>query len=298
MSHYLVTGGAGFIGSHLVELLLAEGHSVRVIDNLHTGKRERLPSTVEFVEGDITHFETISRACQGVDGVFHLAARPRVPYSVEFPRESHEVNADGSLNVFIAARDAGVKRVVFTSSSSVYGNTTVLPSHPDLPPAPASPYALQKYIGELYAKQCYALYGLETVSLRYFNVFGPRMGEEGGAYVTVMSVFRRQAKEGVSLTVDGDGEQSRDLVHVTDVARANLLAMQSSRVGKGEVLNIGTGKAYSVNQIAALFNRPIVYTPARKGDVAHTLADISRTRELIEWEPKTSFEEGIQELLV
>lgn len=294
--HYLVTGGAGFIGSNLVDVLLAEGHSVRVLDNLSTGKKERVAAGAEFIEGDITNLEAIRSAFEGIDGVFHTAALPRIPLSIEQPILTTEANVMGTLNVLVAARDAKVRRVVYSASSSAYGSQSVLPLRPDMPANPLNPYALQKYIGEKWCEQFVRFYGLETVSLRYFNVYGPRMADEG-AYVTVISIFRRQRKANQSLTVAGDGEQTRDFTHVSDIVRANLLAMASSSVGKGEVVNVGAGERHSVNEIARLIGGPVEFIPARVGEARDSLADISLTKELLGWEPQVKFVDGLRELL-
>lgn len=296
MSLYLVTGGAGFIGSHLVEDLLRDGHSVRVLDNLATGKRERVPVGAEFYELDFTQLEAIRSVFQGVDGVFHVGALPRIPLSIAQPIETSQVNIIGTLNVLVAARDAKVKRVVYSASSSAYGSQPVLPLKPDMPANPLNPYALQKYVGEKFAEEFFRFYGLETVSLRYFNVYGPRMADEG-AYVTVISIFKRQRKAGQSLTVQGDGEQTRDFTHVFDVVRANRLAMESSNVGHGEVLNVGAGERHSINEVARLVGGPVEHQPARPGEARDTEADISLTKQLLGWEPKRRFEESLRELL-
>ncbi|MEO5927974.1 MAG: NAD-dependent epimerase/dehydratase family protein [Patescibacteria group bacterium] len=294
--HYLVTGGAGFIGSNLVEALLAEGHVVRVLDNLSTGKRERLPSTVDFVHADFTKLDEIRSAFDGIDGVFHVGALPRIPFSIDHPIESAEANMMGTLNVLVAARDAKVKRVIYSASSSAYGSQTELPLRPDMRPNPLNPYAMQKFVGEMLAEQFSRFYGLETASLRYFNVYGPRMADEG-AYVTVISVFMRQKKAGEALTIAGDGEQTRDFTHVSDIVRANILAMTSEKVGKGEVMNAGAGERHSVNEIASIIDGESVHVPARQGEARDTLADISKTTELIGWEPKVKFTNGLRELL-
>lgn len=296
MSHYLVTGGAGFIGSNLVDALIAAGHSVRIIDNLSTGKKERLNPKAEFVQADIRKLEEIRAAFAGIDGVFHTAALPRIPYSIEQPIETSEVNIMGTLNVMVAARDAKVKRLVYSASSSAYGDQKQLPLTPDMAAHPLNPYALQKYVGELLADQFPRFYGMETVSLRYFNVYGPRMADEG-AYTTVISVFKEQRKKGEPLTVCGDGEQTRDFTHVADIVRANILAMASDKAGKGEVVNIGNGKRYSVNYIAKVVGGPIKTLPARLGEARDTLADISLTKALIGWEPSIPFETGLPEYL-
>lgn len=296
MPTYLVTGGAGFIGSHLVDGLIRDGHAVRVVDNLSTGKRDRIHPDAEFFERDFTDLESIRPAFQGVEGVFHVGALPRIPYSVEFPIASAEANIMGTLNVLVAARDAGVTRIVYSASSSAYGAQEELPLRPDMPANPLNPYALHKYVGEKFAEQFHRFYDMETISLRYFNVYGPRMADEG-AYVTVISHFMRQQKAGEPLTIHGDGEQTRDFTHVIDVVRANRLAMSSPKVGKGDVLNVGAGERHSVNEIAAIIGGPTVQMEGRKGEARHTLADISLTKERLGWEPSIRFDLGLRELL-
>jgi len=293
---YVVTGGAGFIGSNLAEALLKAGHEVRILDNLSTGRRENIPQDADFYELDFTDLDAIRPVFEGVDGVFHVGALPRVPYSIEHPIESSEVNIFGTLNVLVAARDAGVKRVVYSASGSAYGGSPDMPYTPDMKAKPLSPYAIQKYVGELFVEQFAKLYGMETVSLRYFNVYGPRMAMEG-AYATVLSIFARQKLAGEPLTIQGDGEQTRDMTHVSDVVRANILAMESPKVGKGEVLNVGTGTRHSINTIARMIGGPTVSQPARAGDPRDSLADISKTKELLGWEPAISFHEGACETL-
>ncbi len=292
MSHFLVTGGAGFIGSHLVDALIAEGHRVRVLDNLVNGHADQVHPKAELMVGDVTDFFTVNAAMKSIDGVFHLAALPRVPYSVEFPLESAKVNVNGTLNVFEAARKHKVKRLILSSTSSIYGNSQKRIQSPTDPIELLSPYALHKYIGEQMAKQYSSVYGLETVCLRYFNVFGPRMDDEGG-YGSVIAIFRKQLTLGVPLTVQGDGLQGRDFVYVSDVVRANMLAMKSKRVGMGEVLNIGTGQCVSVKAIAQLFGGKIVHRPARPNDVMHTRADIYQTKKLLGWKPEVPFATGL-----
>lgn len=293
---YMVTGGAGFIGSTLARQLLEDGHDVVVLDNLSTGKRDRIPSGAEFIEADLTDLESIRPHFVGIDGVFHCAAVPRVPYSVEHPVESSSNNIFGTLNALIAARDAGVKRVVYSASSSAYGDQKELPQHPGMKTKPLSPYALQKLVGEHYCSQFASLYGLETVSLRYFNVYGSNMAQEG-AYAPVFAIFKRQKLEGVPLTIFGDGSSSRSFTHVSDVVRANINAMHSDRVGKGEVLNVGGERSVSIREIADYFNHPVKFLPPRPGDVPHSQADNSLTKELIDWEPQVPFDEGFRALL-
>ncbi len=298
MSLYLVTGGAGFIGSHLAEALLADGHQVRVLDNLSTGKRENIPAGVEFFEADFCDTEAIRPAFEGVEGVFHVGALPRVPLSIAQPVVTAQSNVMGTLNVLVAARDAKVKRVVYSTTSSAYGNQDRMPYTPDMQANPLNPYALQKYVGELFCKQFSSLYGLETACLRYFNVYGPRMANDG-AYVTVIAIFMRQFKAGETLTIDGDGEQTRDFTHVKDVVRANIAAMQSAKVGAGEVMNVGNGERYSVNFIANKISKNVEHreSPRGKGEARDSLADISLTTKLIDWEPTIPFEQGLTDLL-
>ncbi|MFZ2803665.1 MAG: NAD-dependent epimerase/dehydratase family protein [Patescibacteria group bacterium] len=294
--NYLVTGGAGFIGSNLVDALVADGHHVRILDNLSTGKRERINPAAEFVEKDFTKLDEIRPAFDGIDGVFHVGALPRIPLSIDDPVGTMQANVIGTLNVMVAARDAKVKRVVYSASSSAYGSQPMMPLRPDMPANPLNPYALHKFIGEKLAEEFFRFYGLETVSLRYFNVYGPHMATEG-AYVTVISHFMRQKKAGEPLTIAGDGEQTRDFTHVSDVVRANMLAMASPNVGKGEVLNVGAGEKHSVNEIAQIIGGPIVHIDARPGEARDTLADTSLTKQLIGWEPTVKFSEGLRELL-
>ncbi len=296
MAKYLVTGGAGFIGSNLTDKLLSMGHSVRIIDNLSTGKREQVNPKAEFILADFTRLDEIKDSFNGVDGVFHVGALPRIPFSIEHPVEATHANVNGTLNVLFAAKEAGVKRVVYSASSSAYGNQTELPLHTEMPPNPMNPYALHKYIGEKFAEQFHRFYGMETVSLRYFNVYGPRMADEG-AYVTVISHFVRRKKAGEPLEIHGDGEQTRDFTHVHDVVEANILAMESANVGQGEVLNVGAGGRYSVKYIADTIGGEHLHIDGRSGEARDTQADISKTRELLGWEPKVKFDDGLRVFL-
>lgn len=292
---YLVTGGAGFIGSNLVDALLVVGHDVRIIDNLATGDRKNLNPRAEFFELDLSDFNAVSSHFDGIDGVFHLAALPRIPRSIEAPQETHQANVVATLNVLVASRDAKVKRVVYSASSSAYGNQPNLPVTEDMTPQPLNPYALQKLTGEYYSKLFWDLYGLETVSLRYFNVYGPRMASDG-AYATVIGVFLKQKKNGEPLTITGDGEQTRDFTHVSDVVRANILAMQSDIAGHGEVINIGGGSDWSINEVAAMIGGHKVNLLARPGEIARNRADISLAGKLLGWKPQANFAAAVAEL--
>ncbi|HBU06915.1 MAG TPA: hypothetical protein DEB09_02435 [Candidatus Magasanikbacteria bacterium] len=294
---YLVTGGAGFIGTNLVIQLLAEGHEVVVFDNYAGGKKpERFQEGVEYVEGDIRNLEELNKAMTGVDGVFHMAALPRVVFSVEQPLETHNVNVNGTLNVLLSARDNGVKRVVFSSSSSAYGDQEVYPLKEDgVVKKPLAPYALHKYIGEHYCRLFSDLYGLETVSLVYFNVYGP-YADPNGAYALVIGRFLQQRKNNEPMTIRGNGEMYRDYTHVSDVVRANLLAMTKDTIGKGEVINIGNGNPYSVNQLAGLIGGPTINIPEMSGEMKYTKADNTKAKILLGWEPTVNLEEGIKKL--
>jgi nucleoside-diphosphate-sugar epimerase len=291
----LVTGGAGFIGSNLVDALLKQGLRVRVLDNFSTGRKTQLNPGAELHTADIRDGNVIRPAFEGVDCVFHVAAMARVPLSIEKPVETHLVNVVGTLNVLVAARDAGVRRVVFSGSSSVYGNQPILPLREDMAPNPLNPYALQKLTGEQYTRLFHQLFGLETLTLRYFNVYGPRMADEG-AYVTVISVFRRARAQREALTIHGDGEQTRDFTHVRDVVRANLLAMNAP-VADGRALNIGRGRNVSVNRIAEIIGGEKIHLPPRPGDARQSLADWGQAREILGWVPEIDIENGLADLL-
>ena len=297
MPHYLVTGGAGFIGSNLVKQLLADGQQVRVLDNYSGGKRaERFFAAAEYLEGDIRNIADLNKAMDGIDGVFHTAAVPRMPFSVEQPLETNDNNVTGTLNVLLAARDAGVKRVVYSASSSAYGDQPTTPYVETMKPRPMSPYGLQKLIGEEYCRLFFELYGLETISLRYFNVYGPLMDPEGD-YALVIGKFLKQKKAGQPLTIFGDGEYYRDYTHVSDVVAANILAMSTRQVGKGEVINIGNHDPHSVNELAELIGGPTINISPRPGDPRRTDADNSLAKKILGWEPKIKFADGITGLL-
>lgn len=296
MSKYLVTGGAGFIGTNLIKQLLAKEDEVVVIDNYNGGKLpERIQPEVNYVEGDIRNMDDLNKVMAGVDGVFHLAAIARMSYSVENPLETNDVNIGGTLNVLVAARDNGVKRVVYSASSSAYGNQEIVPFVETMKPSPMSPYGLQKFVGEEYCRLFYDLYGLNTVSLRYFNVYGPSM-DPNGAYALVIGKFLQQKKKGKPLTICGDGEYYRDYTHVYDIAHANILAMESEKVGHGEVFNIGNGKPYSVNELAKIIGGESVHVEPRPGDPRRTQADNTKAREILGWQPTIVLEDGINEL--
>lgn len=298
---YLVTGGAGFIGSNTVEELVRRGHSVVVLDDLSAGKEENLAeirNKITFLKGSITDVESLQKACQQADFVLHLAARTSVPRSVKDPIETNRVNVDGTLNVLVAARDNKVKRVVLAASSSAYGETAALPKTESMQPQPISPYGVSKFVGELYAQTFGRCYGLETVSLRYFNIFGPRQDPES-PYSGVLSRFAAAFLDGTKPTVYGDGQQTRDFTFVENAVQANLLACEAAGAG-GNVFNIGTGHAISLNQTLELLTRisgqtlQANYEPPRDGDIRDSLADISRAREVLGYEPTVFFEEGLQ----
>ncbi|MBU0596536.1 NAD-dependent epimerase/dehydratase family protein [Patescibacteria group bacterium] len=299
MAIYLVTGGAGFIGTNLVKKLLAEGHEVRVIDNYAGGKKEdRFQAGAEYVEGDIRNREDLDKVMVGMEGVFHMAALPRVIYSVEHPEETHDVNVNGTLNVLLSARDNGVKRVVFSSSSSASGDQPreAYPLKEDgFEKKPLAPYALHKLIGEHYFRLFAELYNLETVSLVYFNVYGPYC-DPNGAYALVIGKFLEQRKNGEPMTIRGDGEMYRDYTHVDDVVNANILAMTKDTVGKGELINVGFGHPYSVNELADMIGGPTVNVDALPGEMKYTEADNTKAKELLGWEPTINLEDGIKEL--
>mgnify|MGYP006290823571 CR=1 FL=1 len=305
MCDYLVTGGCGFIGSHLVAALVGADERVRVLDDLSTGRLSNLDGCreqVDVIEGDVRCRETVERAVQGISYVFHEAALVSVFDSVERPHVNHEVNVTGTLNLLTAAAGAGVKRLVFASSSAVYGNAPDLPKHEGMLPAPASPYAVAKLTGEHMLRVHAELYGLQTVSLRYFNVFGPRQ-DASSPYSGVISKFCRALRQDEAPTVFGDGGQTRDFVFVDDVVQANLLAMQSAAVGRGECFNIGTGGQTSLlhlletlQQLTGRAPEP-VFRAAREGDVRHSCADIARAGEVLVYTPRHTLQQGLVELL-
>ncbi len=304
---YLVTGGAGFIGSHIAETLLKQGHTVRIFDNLATGRTSNLDTLqtygeqVETVHGDLRDAEAVKKAVSGVEVVFHQGALASVPRSISDPTTSLETNINGTQHVLLAARDAGVRRVVYASSSSVYGNTPTLPKHEGMPTAPMSPYAVQKLTGELLCGVFTRIYGLETVALRYFNVFGPRQDPES-EYAAVIPRFLTAAIQQQRPIVFGDGEQTRDFTYIENVVQANLLAATATKA-VGEAMNVGCGTLISLNEVLHIVSEllhqtlDIDYRDARSGDVRDSLADISKAQRLLGYSPTITFKEGLERTL-
>lgn len=298
---YLVTGGAGFIGSNTVDELVRRGHGVVLLDDLSTGKEDNLAeirTKITFMKGSITDLETVQKAMQQADYVIHLAAKTSVPKSVKDPIETNRINVEGTVNVLVAARDNKVKRVVLAASSSAYGETPTLPKLETMQPVPLSPYGVSKYVGELYAYAFGRCYGLETVCLRYFNIFGPRQDPDS-PYSGVLSRFSTAFLEGEPPVVYGDGEQTRDFTYVDNAVQANLQACEAPGVS-GKVFNVGTGARISLNQVLELLRSisgkklEAKYEPPRDGDIRDSQADISKAREALEYEPTVGFEEGLQ----
>ena len=300
MAHYLVTGGAGFIGSHLAEELVRRGHRVRIADSLITGKRSNIEHLreVEFLEGDLADIAFARQAVAGCEYVLHQAAIPSVPRSVQDPLTSNRANVDGTLNALVAARDANVRRLVFAASSSAYGNTPTLPKHEGMPTNPLSPYALQKVIGEQYLQMFTRLYGLETVSIRYFNVFGPRQ-DPASPYSGVISVFATALLQNRAPTIYGTGEQTRDFTYVANVVDGVLRACEAPDAS-GQIINVATGGRISLNQLFETMRSLVgatvqpVYQGERPGDVTDSQADISLAREILGYQPSVSFEDGLK----
>ncbi len=302
MARHLVTGGAGFIGSHLAEALAARGDEVVVLDDLSTGKMANLASCAErihFIRGSVTAPEVVREACAGVDVVFHQAALASVPRSIDDPAASNAANVDGTLNVLQAARAAKVRRVVYAASSSAYGDTDELPKREDMPSRPQSPYAVTKYVGELYCAVFARIYGLSTVGLRYFNVFGPRQ-DPASQYAAVVPIFITRLLRGESATIHGDGEQTRDFTYIKNVVQANLLAASAPDPG-GRTVNVACGERYSLNDLYRRLQEltgarvPAVHGPPRPGDVRHSQADISLARRLLGFTPAVDFAAGLAE---
>src|ERR1700682_1290267 len=298
---YVVTGGAGFIGSNTVDELVRRGQSVVVLDDLSAGKEENLAesrSKITFIKGSITDIEVVRKAMHEAEYVIHLAARTSVPRSVKDPIETNRVNIDGTLNVLVAARDAKVKRIVFAASSSAYGETPPLPKVETMEPEPISPYGVTKYVGELYAQNFGRCYGLENVSLRYFNIFGPRQ-DPSSPYSGVLAKFCAAFLEDAPPVIFGDGEQTRDFTYVDNAVQANLLACEAPNVS-GKVFNIGVGGRFSLNQTVELLNKisgknlEAKFEPARDGDIRDSQADISQAREFLGYDPPIAFEEGLR----
>src|SRR6184192_1683280 len=303
MALYLITGVAGFIGSSLAHAVLAQGDQVRGIDNFATGKRENIVEIlgkIDFREADLLDLDAVHKACQGVDYIFHEAAIPSVPKSVLDPLGSNRTNVDGTVHLLIAAKDAKVKRVVYAASSSAYGDTPTLPKHEGMPPNPISPYAVAKLASEYYMTSFYRCYGLETVSLRYFNIFGPRQ-DPTSPYSGVLAKFITQMLNGEPPTIFGDGEQSRDFTYIDNAVHANLLAAKApaSEVA-GRVFNVATGKRFDLNETFRLlqkiigYNGEVKYAPERAGDVKHSLAELTRAKRHLGYTPKIYFEEGLR----
>ena len=304
MAEYLVTGGAGFIGSNIVQELLKRSGKVRILDNFSTGKRQNLRpflDDIELIEGDIRSYHIVREAVRGVDFILHQAALPSVPRSIKDPITTNEVNVVGILNVLDAAREAGVKRVVYASSSSIYGNSEILPKVEEMTPDPLSPYAVSKLAGEKYCKVFYEIYGLETVCLRYFNVFGPNQ-DPNSQYSAAIPKFITAILNGSQPTIYGDGEQSRDFTYVENVVQANLLACEAEKVG-GEVLNIACGERITVNKLVGKINEILgknvqaKYVDEREGEVKHSLASVERAKQCLGYEPRVSFEEGLKKTI-
>ena len=303
MASYLVTGGAGFIGSHLATQLIHRGHTVRVVDNLITGKRRNLDHLpgVEFVEGDLADISVATRAVEGMDYVLHQAAIPSVPRSVKDPISSNRANIDASVNVLVAARDAGVKRLVYAGSSAAYGDTPTLPKREDMPTSPRSPYALQKLVSEQYGQLFTQLYGFETVTIRYFNVFGPRQ-DPGSPYSGVISLFASALLEGRQPVIYGDGEQTRDFTYVANVVDGVLRAVETPKAS-GHVINVATGGRISLNALLRAMNKIVgtnlqpIYQEPRAGDVRDSQADITKAKTLLGYTPIVSLEEGLEKTL-
>jgi len=301
MDKFLVTGGAGFIGSNICKQLISQGCFVRVVDNLLTGKKSNLAGIIdriEFIEADMGDAEVAQSAMQDVDVVLHQGALPSVPRSVDDPAATHKHCVDATFTLLLAARDAGIKRFVYASSSSAYGDTPTLPKVETMPPMPLSPYAVGKLVGEYYCSVFYKVFGLQTISLRYFNVFGPHQ-DPASQYAAAIPAFVMAILKDKPPTVYGDGEQSRDITYIDNVIEANLLAARAKQT-KGEVLNIACGKAITVNAIIDMINELLgknikpVYTDPRPGDVRHSLADITLAEKLIAFKPSVPFKPGLK----
>jgi len=303
MATHLITGVAGFIGSSIARALLERGEQVRGVDNFATGKREniaQIADRIDFREADLLDLEAMKQACRGVDWVFHQAAIPSVPKSVLDPLGSNQANVDGTVNLLIAARDAKVRRVMYAASSSAYGDTPTLPKHEQMTPNPISPYAVAKLASEYYMISFYRCYGLETVCLRYFNIFGPRQ-DPTSPYSGVLAKFITQMLRGEQPTIFGDGAQSRDFTYIDNAVSANLLAAQAPAAKvAGRVFNVATGTRADLNETFEILKKltgysgSVKHAPEREGDIKHSLADITLAREGFDYEPKVNFEEGLK----
>jgi len=290
----LVTGGAGFIGSHLSEALLAKGYRVRVLDSLISGNRDVVPKEAEFIKGDIADLETCRKAAAGVSGIFHMAALSRVAASLDDVEACTNPNIVGTQNILIAAREARVHKTIYSASSTHYGNRA--PPHiEDMPPEFLTLYGLTKYTGEQYCLLFDKMYDVPTISLRYFNVYGPRQ-PTSGVYALVLGIFLRQWASGKPLTIHGDGEQRRDFVHVQDVVAANIRAYESDV--RCEVFNVGSGVNYSIRELADMISPNQKFEPRRKGDAEVTLADISKAKRILGWQPRMDFDDGVKAMMV
>ncbi len=290
----VVTGGAGFIGSNLSHALVKAGHEVHMVDRDPSLRRATLPPEATLHEQDTRHTDEMQKICEGADVVFHTAAVPRVPYSIEHPVETTDENITGTVSVLTAAARAKVRRVVYSSSGSAYGEQKTLPFVETMEAMPVNPYGLQKYVGELFAQMWPGIYGIQTVSLRYFNVYGPGL-DPNGPYALAIGRFLMARKTGEPITIYGDGTITRDFTHVRDVVAANMLAAESTKVGNGEVINIGAGRNMSIQALAEMFGGPIEYAAPRI-EAHDALADNRKAKELLDWEPTVKLEDGIAEL--
>jgi nucleoside-diphosphate-sugar epimerase len=304
MTQYLVTGGAGFIGSHLVHRLVADGQKVRVLDNFATGKKANLADVmdkIELVEGDLRVPADCGRACKGVEIIFHEAALPSVPKSVADPLSTHDVNINGTFNILIAARDCGCRRLIYAASSSAYGDQLESPKRESMRPAPLSPYALHKLVGEYYLSVFHKCYSLETLALRYFNVFGPRQDPKS-QYAAAIPAFVASILNDEPPTIYGDGEQTRDFTFIDNVVHGNMLAAKAPKAC-GEAINVACAESVTINRTIQLINELLgknvkpVYTDVRPGDVKHSLADITLARKIIGFEPIVSFADGLRQAI-
>jgi UDP-glucose 4-epimerase len=290
----IVTGGAGFIGSHIVDALINDGYEVHIVDNMSSGKEENINPKATMHKVDIRDKEKLMPIFKGAKYVFHEAAMPQVQYSMENPTETNDINVNGLLSVLEASRLNNVQRVIFASSSAIYGNQSIMPIKEDMKVSPLSPYGAHKYIGEVYCQLYSQIYNLETVCFRYFNVYGPRQSAVG-SYASVIPRFIEFKKKGEPLPIVGTGENTRDYINVSDIVYANIKAMTSDKVGSGEVINLGVGESFSINHIANLIGGEVVHIDPRI-EPKETIADITRAKELLDWEPSKKLKEGVEEL--